>query len=196
MKRGRIVIPLATAGVSLLLAALPTLAASTVNSDTLSNVRDATVAYTDAAAALASGYELLTDASDIACIDMPGQGGMGVHYVKGSLVQSGIIDAARPQALVYEVGSDARLHLAALEYVVFQSGWDASHNAPPRLFGETFALTPADNRFGLPAYYSLHAWIYKDNPSGTFSAWNPTVKCGETVGTNGDDMMGAAMGVD
>ena len=33
------------------------------------------------------------------------------------------------------------------------------------------------NRFGLPAFYSLHAWIWKHNPSGTFSMWNPNVSC-------------------
>lgn len=146
--------------------------------DTLSDALDATAAFVDPAAVLAGGYDLLTDAAGIACIDMPGSGGMGVHYVKGSLVEGGKIDAARPQALVYEVQSNGRLRLVALEYVVFQSAWDPSHSSPPVLFGEKFMLTPAGNRFGLPAYYSLHAWIWKHNPSGMFSPWNPTVKCG------------------
>ena len=38
-------------------------------------------------------------------------------------------------------------------------------------------LTAADNRFGLPAYYSLHAWIWLDNPAGMFNMWNPGVSC-------------------
>ena len=38
-------------------------------------------------------------------------------------------------------------------------------------------LTPGGNRFGLPAFYSLHAWIWKFNPSGTFAMWNPQVHC-------------------
>ena len=33
------------------------------------------------------------------------------------------------------------------------------------------------NRFGLPNFYELHYWLYKSNPSGTFSDWNPTVSC-------------------
>lgn len=158
--------------------------------DTLTNARDATVAFADPAAALAAGYDLLTDAAGIACIDMPGQGGMGVHYVKGTLVQSGKLDPARPQALVYEVQEDSHLRLVALEYVVFQSDWDASHSAPPELFGQKFMLTAAGNRFGLPAYYSLHAWIYKHNPSGRFNPWNPTVKCGQLTGTDDGGTMG------
>jgi hypothetical protein len=38
-------------------------------------------------------------------------------------------------------------------------------------------LTPADNRFGLPAFYSLHVWVWKHNPKGTFEPWNPQVHC-------------------
>ena len=38
-------------------------------------------------------------------------------------------------------------------------------------------LTPADNRFGLPAFYSLHAWVWKHNPRGVLDMWNPKVRC-------------------
>src|SRR5579859_5274036 len=130
----RRILPVAVAALAVLATTLPTLAA---NGDTVANARDATAAYNDPAAALASGYELLTDAADIACIDQPGAGAMGIHYVKGSLVQGGMVDAARPQALVYENGENGRLHLVALEYVVLQAAWDAAHNnTPPTLFGE------------------------------------------------------------
>jgi hypothetical protein len=27
---------------------------------------------------------------------------------------------------------------------------------------------PAGNRYGLPAFYELHAWLWKDNPIGLF----------------------------
>jgi hypothetical protein len=47
----------------------------------------------------------------------------------------------------------------------------------PSLFGEPFEATGADNRYGLPPYYSLHAWIWKNNPSGMFKDWNPKVTC-------------------
>ena len=168
------VIPFTVAALALLVTVLPSLASG----DTVSNVRDATSIYNDPAAALAGGYELLTDAADLACIAQPGAGAMGVHYVKGALIQSGTIDAARPQALVYEPQPDGRLRLVALEYVVFQSAWDASHTDAPTLFGQKFMLTPAGNRFGLPPFYSLHAWVWKHNPAGTFEPWNPQVHCG------------------
>jgi hypothetical protein len=144
---------LVVATLALLATALPSAAAG----DSVANARNATAIYNDPAAALAGGYELLTDASDTACIDQPGTGAMGVHFVKGALVQSGSLDAARPQALVYEVQSGGQLRLVALEYVVFQSNWDAAHSAPPTLFDQKFMINPADNRFGLPAFYSLHA---------------------------------------
>ena len=30
---------------------------------------------------------------------------------------------------------------------------------------------------GLPAFYELHVWAWKDNPTGTFADMNPTVSC-------------------
>ena len=35
----------------------------------------------------------------------------------------------------------------------------------------------ADNRYGIPAFYELHAWVWKDNPAGTFADYNPDVTC-------------------
>jgi hypothetical protein len=164
---------LVAATLALLSTALP----SAATADTLPNARNATAIFTESTAALAAGYDLLTDAAGIACIDMPGDGAMGVHYVKTALVQSGTLDAARPQALVYEVQPNGQLRLVAFEYVVFQAAWDAAHTAPPTLFGQKFMLNPADNRFGLPAFYSLHTWIWKHHPSGTFARFNPQVRC-------------------
>ena len=171
--QSKFVLPVITAVFALLASALP----SAASGDTLANARNATAIYTDSAAALAGGYELLTDAAGLACIDQPGAGAMGVHFVKGALIQSGTLDAARPQALVYEVQPSGELRLGAVEYVVFQSTWDATHSAPPTLFGQKFMLNPAGNRFGLPAFYALHAWIWKHNPKGTFEPWNPEVRC-------------------
>jgi hypothetical protein len=180
----RTLIPFGVALLAVLAAALPTFAAS---SDTLANVRDATAVYSDPAAALAGGYELLTDASGIACIDQPDAGTMGVHFVKGSLVQGGAVDAARPQALVYERQDSGQLRLVAVEYVVLQGAWDSAHNAPPTLFGQKFMTTDAGNRYGLPSFYSLHAWVWKDNPTGTFSMWNPSVSCSPSPDSNTAD---------
>jgi hypothetical protein len=88
---------------------------------------------------------------------------------------------------VYAPDGHGRLKLAALEYVVIQGDWDAKQvlpqssegvtPVPPMLFGQEFNFTNAPNRYGLPPFYSLHVWIWKDNPAGTFAMWNPTVHC-------------------
>ena len=127
----------------------------------------------------------------LACIDQPGAGAMGVHFVKGPLIQAGTLDAARPQALVYELESSGRLRLVALEYVVFQAAWDAAHTGPPTLFGQQFMLTPAGNRFGLPAFYSLHAWVWTRNPAGMFAMWNPRVHCDAPMSVDAADQHAA-----
>ena len=139
----------------------------------------ATLKYHSLATAKAAGYGLLKDKNGVSCIamdDMPAMGAMGVHYVKKALVGDAVLNAKTPEALVYEP-SQGKLRLVAVEYVVLKSAWDAHHSGAPRLFGQTFNFTPAGNRFGLPAYYSLHAWLWKYNPSGVFSMWNPTVTC-------------------
>jgi hypothetical protein len=145
--------------------------------DGLDGLRAATGRYHSIAVAEQRGYGLLTDAENVACIDLPGLGGMGVHWASSVLVGDPAINGDRPEALVYAPARDGTLTLAAVEYVVFKSDWDTTHSKPPKLFGHTFNLTGAPNRFGLPAYYSLHVWVWKLNPAGTFEMWNPRVTC-------------------
>jgi hypothetical protein len=45
------------------------------------------------------------------------------------------------------------------------------------LFGQPFNLVPSPNRYGLDAFYELHAWAWEDNPSGAHADWNPKVLC-------------------
>jgi hypothetical protein len=126
-----------------------------------------------------SGFGLLRDKDGIACISMPGMGTMGVHYVNGDRVGDPAIKLRQPEALVY-AHENGKRRLVALEYVVLKQDWDAVHgkNAPrPRLYGHDFNKTPAGNRFGLPTFYSLHAWIWKHNPAGRFTMFNPNVNC-------------------
>lgn len=141
--------------------------------------RDATRKFRDFHHAKRDGYGLLKDAAGIACIAKPGMGAMGIHFVKGSLVGDGNVRLKHPEALVYARENGHR-RLVALEYVVLKQDWERVHgqNAHrPWLFGHRFNLTHKGNRYGLPAFYSLHAWIWKDNPAGRFEMWNPDVHC-------------------
>jgi hypothetical protein len=142
--------------------------------------KSATAKFHDVGDAEQAGYGLFKDMNGIACIDNQPVGGMGVHYVNGSYVGDAVLDPTKPEALVYAPNGSGQLKLAALEYIVFADAWAAAgHSAsdPPSLFGQTFALTPAGNRFGIPAFWSLHAWIWQPNPSGLLQPWNPRVQC-------------------
>jgi hypothetical protein len=143
----------------------------------VSAARRATSKFQRLDVAVTSRYDLLVDSNKIACIDLPGAGGMGIHFVNGDLVGDPAVIAGKPEALVYAPGKNGRLELAALEYVTIKSAWDATHSSPPSLYGHTFNLTLSPNRFGLPAFYSLHAWIWKNNSAGMFAPWNPKVSC-------------------
>ncbi|WP_200941060.1 hypothetical protein [Microbacterium sp. Root53] len=145
----------------------------------LAEVRAATARFADVDAAIAAGYGELVDAAGIACIDSPA-GGMGIHYVDVDLVLDPALDPAMPEVLVYEPDRHGRLHLVAVEYVAFES---MLGGVVPELFGQTLHRMPgpnepaAQNRYGLPAFYELHVWLWKHNPDGMFEDWNPRVDC-------------------
>ncbi len=167
----------------LLVSSTAAAAALAGRSTDLAAAKSATAKFQNVAAAKADGYGILLDAKKIACISMdsmPAMGAMGIHYAKGSYVGDAKLDPLEPEALVYEPLAGGKLKLAALEYVVFKAAWDAHHAQPPALFGHTFNTTPKPNRFGLPAFYSLHAWVWKHNPAGEFAMWNPNVSCKTT----------------
>jgi hypothetical protein len=156
--------------------------------DGLAGVRRATARFHDLQVAEEAGYGLFPDAAGVSCIDMPGKGAMGVHYVNGDLVGDATLDKFRPEALVYAPDDEGRLRLAALEYIVFQNAWDFGHRSPPELFGHEFMLTTSPNRYGLEPFYSLHVWVWRANPAGRFAMWNPDVSCDPSSDENIDDL--------
>jgi hypothetical protein len=141
--------------------------------DGLAAVRQATTQYHDLATAGRAGYGLF-----YICTDNESVGGaMGQHFADVTRVVDPKIDPLDPEVLVYEPKPNGTYRLVAVEYVVFQADWDALHAQPPSLFGQEFEAIPAGNRYGLPPFYELHAWIWKGNPWGTFNDWNPNVSC-------------------
>ncbi len=104
-------------------------------------------------------------------------GSMGFHYINGGLLDADV-DVAHPEVLVYAPDKHGKRKLVALEYVVFQGDWIAKHgDTMPELFGEMFMATGAPNRYAIPAFFSLHVWLYQDNPAGLFAPFNPSVSC-------------------
>ena len=135
-------------------------------------VRDATERFQDVTQAEAEGYAL-----QFGCVSGDSGGAMGLHYVNGALVNSGVIDAKHPQIVIYEAQADGSLQLIGADFLVIADAWNAKHSSPPELMGQLFHLFPAPNRFGLPAFYTLHVWAWKDNPNGAFVNWHPDVSC-------------------
>ena len=139
----------------------------------LARVRAATDAFHDIGAAEDAGYGPFYVCTD----ENSGLGAMGQHYVRGEIVGDGEINPLTPEALVYQPMPDGRLRLVGVEYVVFKADWDAKHDNWPTIFGQNLKLVTAGNRYGLPDFYELHAWIWRPNPSGIFQDWNPSVTC-------------------
>jgi hypothetical protein len=142
-------------------------------SNSIAGVRAATAAFHDLAAAEAAGYGPFYVCTD----ENGGAGAMGQHYVNGGLVGTTEVDPLTPEALVFEPMPGGGSRLVGVEYVTFQGAWDAAHASRPALFGRTFALVGAGNRYGLPPFYQLHVWLWRPNPSGMFNDWNPKVTC-------------------
>ena len=134
-------------------------------------VRDATRQFADVNAATAAGYEPF-----LGCVSGPDHGAMGFHYVNGPLVGDGLLDASRPEVLIYEA-SGGGLKLVGVEFVVIAASWLASHSSPPVLEGQSFQFIDSPNRYGLPAHFELHVWAWRDNPNGAFVDWNNKVTC-------------------
>jgi hypothetical protein len=148
--------------------------------DTLvQQVRAATKRFKDVTTAEEAGYALFHG-----CVSGPNQGAMGIHFVNGDLVGDGEIEAARPEAIMYEY-RQGRFELTAVEYVVIADAWNAAHAAPPVLNGQLFTYNSSPNRYGIPAFYALHVWAWRNNPEGVFADWNPKVSCAEFVGDGG-----------
>ena len=135
-------------------------------------VREATERFQDVEAAKGEGYSLM-----FGCVSGSDYGAMGLHFVKGSLVGDGELDAMHPEIVLYEPLPNGRMRLTGADYLVLADAWNAKHASPPELMGQLFHLFESPNRFGLPAFYTLHVWAWKENPAGQFTNWNPSVSC-------------------
>jgi len=142
-------------------------------------VRESTTRFKDVNVAIAEGYVL-----QFGCVSGSDSGAMGLHYVNGDLVNKGILDPTRPQIVIYEPMPDGSVKLIGADYLVIAQSWNAGHSAPPEMAGQLFHYFEAPNRFGLPPFYTLHVWAWKDNPNGAFVNWHPNVSCASYAGSN------------
>jgi hypothetical protein len=127
-------------------------------------LRGATQDFADVAEAAAAGY----NAQITNCMSDAALGGMGFHIGSDALID-GTVELERPEVLLYEPQADSTRELVAVEYIVPFGLWTEPN--PPVLMGQTFKR---NEDFGV---WALHVWLYRTNPTGLFSDWNPRVSC-------------------
>jgi hypothetical protein len=158
---------LASTGAAAVMVGLLVSPAAAHEGDSLAAVRHATARFHDVDRAMAAGYLQAA----LPCFDKPGVGGMGLHYVMGSLID-GTVTATKPQALVYEVDG-GELNLVAVEYLIPIVPANAAE--APRLFGQSFHPAFLPHGGAALNLWELHAWIWRHNPLGMFADYNPNV---------------------
>ncbi len=164
----------------------------------LAAIREATERFRDVNVALAEGY--MPDPTNMCVsakmVGAPAElGAMGVHYFRPDLLgitatrprvvgNDGTLDWLTPEILVYEPQADGAMELVAVEYLVFEKGWQAAGNTElPSFHGTPFfrmeddPATPMDEAHMFEPHYELHVWIYRENPNGMFREFNPAVTC-------------------
>ena len=166
---------------------------------TLAEVRQATERFRDVKVALAEGY--IRDPFDLcdtaAMMGRPASdGAMGIHYFRPDLLGitappsprvTGVgmhTDFRTPSILIYEPQADGSLELVAVENLVFAAAWRAAgHTQPPTFHGVPYDSmvddpnTPTDEAHMFDAHFDRHVWIYRENPNGVFTPFNPAVTC-------------------
>jgi methanethiol S-methyltransferase len=181
-KRARGVIGRASvAGALALLCVLPTRALAqghvhgggTQSNALVQIVRDATERFKNVEAAENEEYHLM-----FGCVSGPDFGAMGLHYVNMPLVLDGELDPTHPEIILYEALPNGQLKLTGADFLVLADAWDTAHpGEPPQIMGQLLHRFEAPNRFGLPNFYTLHVWAWKESPTGTFVNWHSNVSC-------------------
>ena len=167
----------------------------------LDEVRALAAKYRDVNVAKAEGYT-----TDNKCVTAemlgfaPTLGAMGLHYVRRDVLglppkpappggprvngTGTHTDFQRPAMLVYEPQPDGSLELVAVENLVFADAWHkASGDRPPTTHGRAWPLlkddpaTKVDEAHGWEPHYEQHLWVFRSNPNGAYSPFNPKVTC-------------------
>jgi hypothetical protein len=85
---------------------------------------------------------------------------MGYHYFNKELIDDLVVDARRPEGLVYTSGPDGQLRLVAVEYIVpGPNSNPPGVSEPPTVLGiQMHILVPA------VGFYIQHFWVWSHNP--------------------------------
>ena len=139
--------------------------APSATAQAVATLRAATERYHDVDAAVADGFVFLHG-----CEVRPGEGPAGMLYVHMERLTDGAIDAAAPDALLYEPGrGGGRPTLVGVELAVPYALWTGQE--PPTFLGTPFQR---EDEFGV---FALHVWVWRENPEGLFAESNPGISC-------------------
>lgn len=165
---------------------------------TLEDVRRATERYRDVNVAVAEGYvrDPANECTTAPHMGLPEEvGAMGVHYARFDLLQitaeqprvdgTGThTDFLQPAVLLYEPQADGSMELVGGENLVFITAWESAGNAAPPTFQgvvwdrmEDDPATELDEAHLFAPHYDRHVWLYRENPNGIFTQFNPAVSC-------------------
>lgn len=179
-------------------AAAPVAPAPTAGEPDLAEVRAGAERFRDVNVALAEGYIAPEPMCETAAGmgQSPELGAMGVHYFRPDLL--GITappnprvdgngthtDFRRPAILIYEPQADGSMALVAVENLVFEAAWRAAGNdSPPTFHGVPYdrmaddPSTTIDEAHHFEPHFDRHVWLFRDNPNGVFTPFNPNVTC-------------------
>jgi hypothetical protein len=155
----------------------------------LKQTRAATEKYQDVRVAVADGYQAIG----------PYTAGMGFHYVKQHAASG--FDPERPPILLYEKdhASSGTLRLTGVSYLLVAPSntqgqptsspfpaplavWHKHANIcvlPDRSIGSNLDAAQCEQqhgKFSTETQWMIHAWIWKDNPTGVFSSTHPSIR--------------------
>ena len=130
----------------------------------IATLRRVTARYHELDVALQEGFVLLHP-----CEERPDEGPVGSVYVHFARLLDGVIDAALPDALIYEPSQNGREQLVGVEFAIPYPLWPGQD--PPVFLGAAFQ---PEDEFGV---FALHAWVWRYNPEGMFAESNPRVTC-------------------
>jgi hypothetical protein len=129
----------------------------------IATLQRVTARYHDLDVAKSEGFVLLHE-----CESRPGEGPVGIVYVNPERLMDGRIDPELPDALIYEPTRIGGPRLVGAEFAI---PFALAGNVPPTFLGATFQN---EEEFGV---FALHAWIWRNNPTGLFAETNPKVSC-------------------
>lgn len=145
----------------------PGVASSHSTAEVIRAVKAASARFHSKKQAEKAGY-----AMDPHCVYVPGVGGMGHHFVNQGNIDPEF-NPLMPEALMYEPDKNGNMKLIGVEYIVIDVGQDRPHFGDHPFDIEGAPPLEAQN---IP-HWSLHVWLWKDNPAGMFTPMNPDVSC-------------------